>query len=98
MRTILNKIIVRPIERPETTDSGIYIPAPARKAIGLGEVVAVGNGFPFADHGTVVRAAPPVNVGETIEYIHTEIYLEIEGVKYEVIGEADILVITKEVQ
>lgn len=86
LKTVLNKVIVEPVEAETKTASGIIIPDSAQEKPQKGIVVATGNG----------RADEPMEVkeGDTVlfgKYAGTELY--VDNKKYLVMSQADILVI-----
>lgn len=87
-----DRVLVRPISKEETTESGIIIPDTATKEKPeQGEVLAVGPGR-LTDEGK--RLPMDIKVGQTImftKYGPNEI--EIEGETYLIVRESDILAI-----
>jgi len=86
LKTVLNKVIVEPVEAETKTASGIIIPDSAQEKPQKGIVVATGKG----------RADEPMEVkeGDTVlfgKYAGTE--LNVDNKKYLVMSQADILVI-----
>jgi chaperonin GroES len=85
------RVLVKPLEEEEVTDSGLIIPATAEKEKPQqGEVVVLGTGK--TDDGKKVDFN--VKVGDVVlfkKYAPDEI--EIEGVEYLVIDEDDILAV-----
>jgi len=85
-KTVLNKLIVEPVEAETKTASGIIIPDSAQEKPQKGIVIAAGNG----------KADEPmeVKVGDTVlysKYAGSEV--NIENKKYLIMSQADILVI-----
>ncbi len=84
-----DRIVVRPLEREETTRSGIVLPDTAREKPQEGEVIAAGPGR-MSDDGK--RIALDVMKGDKVifaKYAGTE--LKIEDVEYLILRESDIL-------
>lgn len=86
LKTVLNKVIVEPVEAEEKTASGIIIPDSAKEKPQKGIVIATGKG----------KSDEPmeVNTGDTVlfgKYSGTEIH--IDDKKYLVMNQSDILVI-----
>ncbi len=84
-----DRIVVRPLEREETTRSGIVLPDTAREKPQEGEVIAAGPGR-MSDDGK--RIALDVTKGDKVifaKYAGTE--LKIEDVEYLILRESDIL-------
>ncbi len=92
IRPLGDRVLVKPISKEETTESGIIIPDTATKEKPeQGEVLAVGPGE-MGENGN--RIPMSVQVGQKVmftKYAPNEI--EIEGEEYLVIREKDILAI-----
>jgi len=85
-KTVLNKLIVEPVEAETKTASGIIIPDSAQEKPQKGIVIAAGNG----------KADEPmeIKIGDTVlysKYAGSEV--NIENKKYLIMSQADILVI-----
>ena len=86
IRPLADRVLVIPTPAEERTIGGIIIPDTAKEKPLKGEVVAVGNGT--KDEEMIVK------VGDTIlygKYAGTE--LELEGTKYLIMRQSDILAI-----
>ena len=86
LKTVLNKVIVEPVEAETKTASGIIIPDSAQEKPQKGIVVATGKG----------RKDEPMEVkeGDTVlfgKYAGTE--LHVDDKKYLIMSQSDILVI-----
>jgi chaperonin GroES len=86
LRTVLNKVIVEPVEAETVTKGGIIIPDTAQEKPQKGTVIATGNG----------KAEEPmeIKVGDTVlygKYAGTEIH--IDDKKYLVMNQSDVLAI-----
>ncbi len=89
IRPLGDRVLVKPIDEPETKKGGIIIPDTAKEKPQKGEVVAVGKGR-ILDSGE--RVALEVKKGDKVlfrKYSGTEINIEEE--KYLILGESDIL-------
>ncbi len=86
LKTVLNKVIVEPVEAETVTKGGIIIPDTAKEKPLQGKVVATGNGT--KDEEMVVKEGDTVLYGK---YAGTE--LEYDGKKYLVMRQSDILAI-----
>jgi len=85
-----DRVVVKPVEREETTKGGIVIPDTAKDRPQEGEVVAVGPG----KYEDGKRIPMEVKVGDRVifaKYGGTEI--KIDGEEYLVLRESDILAI-----
>lgn len=90
IKPLADRVVVRPIEREETTKGGIVIPDTAKERPQEGEVVAVGPG----KYEDGKRVPMEVKVGDRVlfaKYGGTEI--KIDGEEYLVLRESDILAI-----
>ncbi|NCO23439.1 co-chaperone GroES [bacterium (Candidatus Moisslbacteria) CG12_big_fil_rev_8_21_14_0_65_36_11] len=88
-----DKIIVKPTEEQEVTQSGIVLPQTAKEKPEKGEVIAVGKGK-LLENGE--RAPLSVKVGDKVvfkKYSPDEIKIDKE--EYLIISEDDILAIIK---
>ena len=86
IRPLADRVLVIPAPAEERTIGGIIIPDTAKEKPLKGDVVAVGNGT--KDEEMIVK------VGDTIlygKYAGTE--LELEGTKYLIMRQSDILAI-----
>jgi len=86
---LADRVVVKPVEREETTRSGIVLPDTAKEKPQEGEVVAVGSGR-TTDDGKKVPME--IKVGDKViysKYGGTE-YKE-EDVEYLILRESDIL-------
>jgi len=92
VRPLHDKILVKPIDTPQTTKGGIVIPETVKEKPQEGKVVAVGKGR-ISEDGKVVPL--DVKKGDTVlysKYGGTEI--NIEGEEYLILDENDVLAIT----
>lgn len=88
-----DKIVLRQVEAEETTKSGIVLPGQAKEKPQQAEVVAVGPGG-IVD-GKEVKMQ--VEVGNTViysKYAGTDV--ELDGEKYIIVKQSDILAIVEE--
>ena len=92
MKPLGERVIIKMLEKEETTASGIVLPDTAKEKPQEGEVVAVGPGR-LLENGS--RVALDVKVGEKViysKYSGTEV--KKDGVEYLILnGERDILAI-----
>jgi chaperonin GroES len=86
LKTVLNKIIVEPVEAETKTASGIIIPDTAQEKPQKGIVVATGKGK--HEEPMEIKAGDTVLFGK---YSGTE--LHIDDKKYLVMNQSDILII-----
>jgi len=90
IKPLADRVVVKPLEREETTKGGIVIPDTAKERPQEGEVVAVGPG----KYEDGKRVPMEVKVGDRVlfaKYGGTEI--KIDGEEYLVLRESDILAI-----
>jgi Co-chaperonin GroES (HSP10) len=86
-----DRVLIEPIEKEETTASGIVLPDTAKEKPQEGKVVAVGSGT-LDDDGD--RVPLEVKVGDRVifsKYAGTEV--KFEGKEYLIMRESDILAI-----
>ncbi|MCC6943732.1 MAG: co-chaperone GroES [Thermomicrobiales bacterium] len=91
IRPLGDRVVVRPLQREETTKSGIVLPDTAKEKPQRGEVLAVGAGR-LDDDGD--RIPMEVKEGDHVlfaKYAGTE--LKIEEEEYLILSEKDILAI-----
>lgn len=86
LKTVLNKVIVEPVEAETKTASGIIIPDSAKEKPQKGIIIATGKGK--SDEPMEVKAGDTVLFGK---YSGTE--LHVDDKKYLVMNQSDILVI-----
>ena len=94
LRPLGDKIVVKPIEEEEKTQSGIFLPETAKEKPQQGEVIAVGPGRWNNDKGE--RIPLDVKVGDRVifaKYSGTEVKLD--GEKYLIMSESDVLAIVE---
>jgi chaperonin GroES len=93
IRPLADRVLVEPVEKEETTASGIVLPETAKEKPQEGVVLAVGPGR-LMDDGT--RAPMEVKVKDRVlyaKYAGTE--LKRDDKKYLILGEKDILAVLK---
>ena len=86
LKTVLNKIIVEPVEAETVTKGGIIIPDTALEKPQKGTVIATGQGK--SDEAMEIKTGDTVLYGK---YSGTEVVLDDK--KYLVMNQADVLVI-----
>ena len=93
LRPLGDRVWVEPIEREETTASGIVLPETAKEKPMQGKVLAIGPGARKEDGS---RIAMDVSTGDTVlyaKYAGTEV--KIESKKYLILKETDVLAIVQ---
>jgi chaperonin GroES len=93
LKPLGDRLIVEPIEQEEVTASGIVLPETAKEKPMQGKVLAVGPGARKEDGS---RVAMDVSKSDTVlyaKYAGTEV--KIEGKKYLILKETDILAIVQ---
>ena len=86
IKPLADRVLIQPAAAEEKTVSGIIIPDSAKEKPLKGEVIAIGNGT--KDEEMVVKVGDTVLYGK---YAGTE--LELEGGKYLIMRQSDILAI-----
>ncbi|MFA4995803.1 MAG: co-chaperone GroES [Patescibacteria group bacterium] len=82
-----DRVLVQPVQKEETTKSGIIIPASAQEERAEGEIIALGSGIKEGKkYEFSVKKGDKVLFGK---YSGEE--LKIEGVEYKVMREEEIL-------
>ncbi|MGA7670508.1 MAG: co-chaperone GroES [Nitrolancea sp.] len=94
IRPLSDRVLVRPMQREETTKSGIVLPDTAKEKPQRGEVIAVGAGKLNEDGS---RQPMDVKAGDTVlfaKYAGTE--LKMDEDEFLILSEKDILAIVNE--
>ncbi len=89
LRPLDDRVVIKQSEAEQKTAGGIYLPDTAKEKPQIGKIVAIGQGKTL-DDGKV--AAMSVRKGDKViyaRYIGSEV--EIDGEKYVVLRESDIL-------
>lgn len=89
LRPLADRVVIKPLEREETTKSGLFLPETAKEKPQQGEIVAVGPGRRDEDGDYIPM---DVKVGDRVlfaKYAGTEIKLDDETVL--ILKETDIL-------
>ena len=84
IKPLADRVLVKPAEGEQKTQSGIIIPDNAKEKPSSGEVIAIGSGT--KDEEMVVKVGDTVLYGK---YAGNEV--ELDGVKYLIMRQADIL-------
>jgi len=93
IQPLADRVVLKPLDAEEKTDSGIFIPDSAQEKQQKGKIVAVGKGRVSEEgkvHPLEVKVADEVLYGR---YSGTEI--KIQGDDYLILKEEDILAIMK---
>lgn len=86
MKTIGNKLVVKEIETPSQTDTGLFIPETSEKDYKKGEVVAVGEG--------TEKEPMNISVGDVVLYPkYSGNAVEVDGEEYKVLEQSNVLVV-----
>jgi chaperonin GroES len=91
LRPLGDKVVVQPMQREETTKSGIVLPDTAKEKPQEGRIVAVGTGR-MLDNGERVKLE--VSEGQRVlyaKYAGTEVKLD--GEEFLILSEKDILAV-----
>ncbi len=92
LRPLADRVVVKPLEREETTKSGIVLPDTAKEKPQEGTVEAVGNGK--YNEQTGQRVAMDVSVGDRIIYAkYSGSEIKIDDQDYLILSERDILAV-----
>jgi chaperonin GroES len=92
LRPLADRVVVKPLERDETTKSGIVLPDTAKEKPQEGLIEAVGNGK--YNEQTGQRIALDVKVGDRVIYAkYSGSEIKIDEQDYLILSERDILAI-----
>lgn len=89
VKPLEDRVLVKPIEKDNKTESGLYLPESSKERPIQGEVVATGPGK-LLDNGK--RADLSVKTGDRVvygKYAGTEV--EVKGVKHLILRETELL-------
>lgn len=89
LKPLDDKIVIKKVEKEETTASGIVLPSSAKEEPNIAEVVAVGKGITDDE-----KRKDEISVGDQVvfsKYAGSEIELEDE--KYTIVKYSDILAV-----
>jgi chaperonin GroES len=91
LRPLGDRVVLKPVDREETTKSGIVLPDTAKEKPQEGIVEAVGTGR-LLDNGT--KVANELTVGERVLYAkYAGNEFKLDEVEYLIISEKDILAV-----
>jgi len=94
LRPLSDRVVVKPVEREETTKSGIVLPDTVKEKPQEGIVEAVGKGR--YNEQTGARIALDVTVGDRVMYAkYAGSEVKIDEVEYLILSEKDILAIVE---
>ncbi|RVU55567.1 co-chaperone GroES [Anaerosphaera multitolerans] len=91
LKPLEDKLVIKKVEKEETTKSGIVLPSSAKEESNIAEIIAIGKGI-LDDE----KRKDEVQVGDKIvfsKYSGSE--LEIEDEKFTIIKYSDILAVIK---
>ncbi|HEY6538202.1 MAG TPA: co-chaperone GroES [Candidatus Dormibacteraeota bacterium] len=92
LRPLADRVVVKPLEREETTKSGIVLPDTAKEKPQEGLIEAVGNGK--YNEQTGQRVALDVKIGDRIIYAkYSGSEIKIDEQDYLILSERDILAV-----
>ena len=92
LRPLADRVVVKPLERDETTKSGIVLPDTAKEKPQEGLIEAVGNGK--YNEQTGQRVALDVVVGDRVIYAkYSGSEIKIDEQDYLILSERDILAV-----
>ena len=89
LRPLDDRVVIKPSEAQEKTAGGIFLPDTAKEKPMIGKILWVGPG-PMQDDGK--RASMSVKKGDEVIYgKYTGNEIEIDGAKYVIVKEGDLL-------
>ena len=89
LRPLENGVVIKQLEAEEKTSGGIILPESAKEKPSMGKIIAVGPGKTL-DSGTVSK----MSVKKNDKVIYSKYMgndVEVDGVKYVILKESDIL-------
>src|SRR4030088_1180268 len=93
LRPLGDRVVLRPVEREETTKSGIFLPDTAKEKPQEGVVEAVGSGR-ILDTGT--RVPMEVQVGDRVLYAkYAGNEFKLDETEYLIMSERDLLAVVQ---
>ncbi len=92
VKPLFDKVVIKAIEKSETTESGIVLPGAAQEKPQLAEVVAVGPGG-MVDGKEVVMQVKPGDKVLYSKYAGSE--FKVDGEEVVIVRQADILAIVE---
>jgi len=93
LRPLADRVVVEPLEKEETTASGIILPETAKEKPQEGEIIAVGPGRRDEDGDVIPMDVKKGDIVLFAKYAGTEV--KIENKKYLILKESDILAIVE---
>ncbi len=92
IKPLFDKVVIKAIEKSDTTESGIVLPGAAQEKPQLAEVIAVGPGGIIDGKETVMQ----VKVGDKVLYSkYAGSEFKIDGQEVVIVRQADILAIVE---
>jgi chaperonin GroES len=85
-------VLVKTIKEEEKTKGGLYKPSDSKEQM-HGEVISVGNGI-YTSNGTLIPMV--LNVGDRVIVPNTGIQMKLDGEKYNMYREQEILMVINE--
>jgi len=85
-------VLVKVVKEEEKTKGGLYKPSDAKEQM-KGEVISVGNGI-YTSNGTLIPMN--LNVGDVVIVPNTGIQMKLDGEKYNMYREQEILMVINE--
>ena len=85
-------VLVKVVKEEEKTKGGLYKPSDAKEQM-KGEVISVGNGI-YTANGTLIPMN--LNVGDMVIVPNTGIQMKLDGEKYNMYREQEILMVINE--
>jgi chaperonin GroES len=89
LKPLDNRVVVEPLEAEEKTTGGIFLPDTAKEKPQMGKVVAVGPGQLLDDGKRGAMSVKPKDEVIYGKYMGNDI--EVDGTKYVILRESDLL-------
>lgn len=94
LRPLADRVVIKPLDREETTKSGIVLPDTVKEKPQEGVIEAVGSGR--YNERTGDRIALDVKVGDRVMYAkYSGSEVKIDNVEYLILAEKDILAVVQ---
>ena len=91
IKTLLgNRVLIKPVEVEEATKTGIILQGSMGNSLKVGEVVLVGTGN-VSSSSNIVTNVTPINIGDKVTFSFAGEPVIIDGDRYNLIRETDII-------
>lgn len=95
IKPLSDKVLIKPLEPKTQTAGGLLLPDDAQEEQFIGVVVAVGPGK-FSEAGNIIKPGVDINQKVLIRGKWAGDDVTVEGVKYKVVNDSDILAVIED--